>query len=451
VVDAQTRVEDLRLRLCRGAAVAGIVRDGSGDPIEGAGVRLLRRQAIGTDAGLQVQAVVWTDDLGAFRAYGLPAGKYIVAVSAPPPAFGTSDVVQAKLVLGYNMRSMRVAYAPVYFPGTANIGEASPIELVLGNERLGVDIAVTLKPVAKVSGTVELPVGLVADSRVTIQPSSVDSLWFAPFSAVSVRSDGHFEFLGIPPGDYIVTAQIRAKDASGERKRTYWAFATVFVTGTDQFVRLIPEDGAAVTGRLTSVGPGNFVDLQASQVRLIPLGERAAALRQFQLTADVSRDGRLEWSGLPLGEYVVRAGRNGSWAPVSATTAGREVLEGILEIRQAGQVNDLEVTYAQQLTQVFGRIHDASKSSRELLVMMIPTEPSFWRLGSRRIPPPVRVAPDGRYALRDLLPGEYCLIVLNDEPEGLDSAVLSEFVRAGVIISVAAGERRAQDLRLGNR
>ncbi len=78
---AGQEVDDVVVRLARGGAIEGRIVDDRGEPVVEAYVRALRMQYVSGGRRLDIRHSVQTNDLGAFRLYGLPPGTYFVAAA----------------------------------------------------------------------------------------------------------------------------------------------------------------------------------------------------------------------------------------------------------------------------------------------------------------------------------------------------------------------------------
>jgi len=119
------RMAGLEVRLRRGAAISGRVVDEYGDPVERVMVRAMRYRWTGSERQMSIQASTSTDDLGNYRLFGLEPGRYYLQVTP-----GVSSTVAA----GQVGKQARLAYAPVYYPGTIEESAASPVEVTAGAE-----------------------------------------------------------------------------------------------------------------------------------------------------------------------------------------------------------------------------------------------------------------------------------------------------------------------------
>jgi hypothetical protein len=67
--------------------------------------------------------------------------------------------------------------------------------------------------------------------------------------------------------------------------------------------------------------------------------------------------------------------------------------------------------------------------------------------------PPTRPASDGTYRVAALPPGEYYVAALTeiDDADIYDASFLEQVAAAAFKISIAEGEKKKQDLQIGNR
>src|SRR6185436_718387 len=83
-------------------------------------------------------------------------------------------------------------------------------------------------------------------------------------------------------------------------------------------------------------------------------------------------------------------------------------------------------------------------------IAAFPADRSLWRWQSRRIAS-ARTGTDGRWILKDLPPGDYLIAALIDlDPDDLlDPSVLDTLAPSAVKVSLADGEQKTQDMRIG--
>ena len=134
---AGQELKDLRIRLQAAAVVRGRVTDEDGDPLPNAQVTVLRQTYVSGRSRWEQAGAERTNDLGEYRVAGMSAGSYYVSVS-PPPDF--KSLIEAAGVAAADARNTgapekpATSYQTTYYPGTADRGQASPVELHAGDE-----------------------------------------------------------------------------------------------------------------------------------------------------------------------------------------------------------------------------------------------------------------------------------------------------------------------------
>jgi hypothetical protein len=190
-------LDDIRLSLLRGGAIAGRVVDGTGEVIVEGRVTPLRATVTGSSPTLMPAGPsTQTNDLGEYRLYGLAAGEYYVQVI---PRFEIGFV---------NSVPQTSALAPTYFPDQSDVRKARPITVRAGQTTANTDVRVVTARVFRISGIVVGETGKpVANAMVTVMPSSQPTV---TGSAPRTRSgpDGRFSIVNVAAGSYMITAAI---------------------------------------------------------------------------------------------------------------------------------------------------------------------------------------------------------------------------------------------------
>src|SRR5436190_2254108 len=120
------RVDQVEIRLSRGAAIAGRILDELGEPVVGASVLVGSLQVIGTEARWVAvsRPGSQTDDRGEYRIGGLAAGRYYVAVA------GASE---GSPIAGAPAEWARtVSWGRTFYLGSPGLAGATPIVLGAG-------------------------------------------------------------------------------------------------------------------------------------------------------------------------------------------------------------------------------------------------------------------------------------------------------------------------------
>ncbi len=512
---------NLTLRMARGAAIGGVIRDARGVPATGVQVVALNVRAFAAGAPVDAdRGTVVTDDRGAYRLFGLMPGDYVVMASKRMPGAGEIAVrpddeidqlladarrgVDATVLPGQsaNLAAERgakpprrrvVTYAPSYYPNATTVEAAGRITLQTGDERNGVDFSLSPVPVARIAGRIldvagqpvaSVQLSLIADGpRLNILTSGMNPQLSQPPGA-----DGEFVYSNMPPGRYTIVARARERagptinataggrgGASGASSTTVvnggngldvlFASAEVVVNGQDiDGVAMTLLPGTNISGRVVFPSGAAVPDLSRLSVQAAILGgsgmsssggtTMGTAIVSVPGT-QVEADGRFTITGVGPYTYLLAVNAPAEiskvWGLRSAMLNGRDLLDAPFEVRAGADFSGLEITFSDRRTEVTGRLQSAEgQPAPDYFVVALPADPALRVAGSRRIQS-TRPASDGAFSIANLPPGEYLLAALTDlEPLDLrDRVFLDQLAAGGIAITLADGEKKTQDLRIG--
>jgi Carboxypeptidase regulatory-like domain len=387
-----------------------------------------------------------------------------------------------------------VGYALVYYPGTVSPDQAVSVTVAAGQELTNVDIPMHVVPTARVEGMVLDPNGQPAEgAQVSILPSGLGPMIIRGLSMTRSSGDGAFSVQDLAPGHYTIVA--RGADpneapppprlsapspppppppppppagkarSSGmtffQQRMSLWAQEDIDVNGTDLTgVTLTLQPGMTVSGRVEfqsrSLAPPS--DLSSMRVSL-HVARRTPGISIGVPPAQVDSDGRFTFTGVPPGQYELAAdvpggapGGSSAWWLKSAVVDQRDTLDSSLDVQPGQNVQGLVLTFSDQQTELSGTLVDKTgKPAAGLSILVFSTDRRFWTPGSRRLADPVRTASDGTYKTSGLPAGEYYLAAVPDlEPDQADDpAFLEQVVPAAIRITLADGEKKVQDIRIG--
>jgi hypothetical protein len=462
-------IDDLRVALPRGAVIAGTVRDASGWPNRGAIVTILEPRS--PLAPLRVVAIATANDIGEYRAFGLPPGRYLVAVQAGfglngARTFTPRDLDAAWAEIKARRAGMtvhpasppdehRFGYAPVFFGGSANPSQARSVAVLAGDEREQVDIDLQLVPTAALAGRILDPRGgPPANLQMSMMWPGAEwglrersYIGTSPGTATLTVRDGRFVRSALVPGRYVFFARASSSDAP-EAPRDLWAAETLDVSGTDvhdYVIRLQP--GMAVSGRATFGGRASPGPMQ------LHLKARSRQPHLAVASVQAAADGSFVFQGVPPGEYSIDATalrRASDWALMSAMAGGVEVLDEGFTVRAGRDVHDLRLTFTDHPSAITGRLVDRlGRPAPEFVVVVFSAERKYWTPDSRRVRS-LRPASDGRYSTRGLPPGEYLVGAVTDlDPVDLEDASFLELLAASSTrVTLEPASRLTLDLQI---
>jgi len=319
-------------------------------------------------------------------------------------------------------------------------------------------------------------------------------------ATTTTTASGAFMFLAVPPGQYTVSVlRIPPATAASPASRpeinmiqngsggmassigsmtmdmmmpaapaiptapTLWAMLPVSVGEADVVGMAVPlRAGFRISGRLAFDGTGTPPAI--SQFRRIPvLIDRAGANGGVPGAAaalsggrgdggQFDDTGRFSTYGLVPGKYFVRVPFSvAGWTLKSATLGGRDLADVPLTIENS-DVSGIVLTFSDRVAELSGSVqNDQGRPDAEASVLVFPSDSSSWiDFGSspRRIRS-VHTGKDGRYKIPCLPPGDYLAAALRGDAatDWQNPTFLEAVSRAATRITIADGEKKAQDLR----
>jgi protocatechuate 3,4-dioxygenase beta subunit len=468
---AGQRIADVVIRLPRYSAITGTIYDQDGEPAVGVSVEAMRytmrtgRRTLSNVYGQPAR----TDDRGVYRLDGLTPGEYYVA-AGPSPSRGPLDVVQltttgvdrvlqllrspAAPSAAIAAETTRRSYAPVFYPGTTDLAGATIFKLGLGEERGGADMRLQLVTVGRLAGTVTRDDGTPATTgnivlTPLIEPNSMDLFSPTAIGAGTIDAQGRFEFPAVPPGRY----QLVANAPDGKDGRL-WGALELTVDGGDRAVAMSLAPGGRISGRVTLSGTTLKPPAGLSSIRVTATASSAHLGTAFATaTATVQPDGTFVLASLAPGLYRLSANSPvpPGWAARSLMIGTSDLLDGQLLVRAGTHIVDAVLTYADRPTELSGMLQTpAGDATADYFIVVFSADRSFWTPASRR-QTMARPASSGRYAVSNLPPGDYLVAAVTDVEPGswFDPAFLEQLLPAAVRVTLAEGERRVLDLKIG--
>jgi hypothetical protein len=377
------------------ARVLGAIEDEEHEPIQGATIYLFR-----TDASfglrqtyLAEQAV--SDDRGRYSLAHLEPGIYYLVVSASPWFSGLLQSVDAA---GNSARSQKpefdVAFPTTFYPGVTDPASASQIALNEG-EDFTADFTLNPEPalhvrVNHVNGEPQNFTAATLQQR--IFGTELNQLWQR-----QVQVDGSQEIRGVAPGRYVL--EVVSVDPSSRAKR-----ATVINVTAD--TELDPDSASPVIpihGVVRMEGGQNLK--QQAFVRL--WNSRTDEVMDSQ----IGDKGQINFDSdfLTPGTYSVYA-INGENSIISSLKATGAQVAGQTAQITGGKTVELEISLSNSLSKINGTANREGKPIAGAMILLVPEAaeinlPKFRRDQSDS---------DGTFTLRDVLPGRYRILAIDD-------------------------------------
>ena len=422
-------VPGIHIVLPEGRAISGAIVDEHGEPVQGARIQAMQlRYTAGRTIAVPTGNARISDDRGRYRLWGLHPGSYLV-----------SAFIDGLVAAG----DRQIAYAKTYFPGTAMVSAAVPLDL---REDATANIAFTPTGLSELRGTARDGDGfLVSGTARLVEPRRAGTV--AEPRVVNLKMDGSFVFQHVPPGEYVL--QVRG-DGPG---RTGLFGSQELVVGHDPVNVVIPTSyGANVQGLLRFDGQAEGARAPVG-VATVALDDRArdpttgvvAGSREFFIT---NLFGRTALSlRTPSDEWFLK-----SWTirGVDVVDTGHDFGAG------PDDIDDSEIVLSRNGAVIAGLASDGLKTADDYFVVVFPVSRESRWPGSRRMKF-VRSAFGGEFRVSALPSGDYFVAAVSrlqgsrDGGDWQNPDVLLQLEARAERISVSEGQTANVSLRVIDR
>jgi hypothetical protein len=273
-------------------------------------------------------------------------------------------------------------------------------------------------------------------------------MFFGPAGGGQVR-DGTFSLSGLPPGEYMLRANIG--NGMGTDGRPEFATATVTVNGEDiSGVRLATMQMVTVTGRIVVQDPAaaqslklpirlNFSPLDPDDQMFVP-GGGATVKEDFTFEGRVSPGKFRVFGGAPSPGWTIHAVRQ----------SGVDVTDTGIEVTPSGDTSGIEIEFTNHLSELSGVVtNQRGEVARDYTVMVFSQDREQWT-GNTRYRSQGRPDQEGRFKIRALPAGRYYAVALEnvDPGDSGDPDFLDRLRTKATMFSLNDGETKTLDLKL---
>jgi protocatechuate 3,4-dioxygenase beta subunit len=428
-------VKDLLFRLTLSAVITGRVLDEDSEPLPSVRVSALREVYNEGKRTLSTSSAASTNDLGEYRLFGLPPGRYFVTAIYPHSGRygGFADDSD-------NSDSQQQGYAKMFYPGTPDSAKAMSIPIKAGDEIRSIEILMRPVPVYRIRGHVfnQITHKAAINTNVILMPKRASREWdFSDQQAIVNHKDGAFTIPEVLPGSFVLMAMWFDEGKS-------------FATRLPVDVGNADVDGLAVTigagvslnGRVIWDGPASLQESELS-VSLKPTdmgwnfwgsSARVDAANSFTLK-DVS-DGTYfaEIYGESKDCYVKDVHYGASDGLDDGFTVSK------------GPPADLQITVSSRGARVQGAVADADGLPAAGVQVVLVPEKS--RRILHRFYKTTTTDQYGHFEIRGIAPGDYSLFSWEQVESGAweDAEFLKSFEEKGEKITVQDGDQKTQNL-----
>ena len=435
-LEAGQKSSDLALRLTPHGVIIGRVLDEEGDPVPGANVQVARQ--IYAQGGKQLSRAngAATNDLGEYRVFGLPPGRYFVSAEARQNP---------------NLPRAEEEYVTTWFPGTADATAGAPIDVAPGAQLRNIDILLAKLHTVSVRGRVVSEAGAPGGGQggprtnfnVVLSARNAMGAGGTTSRGAAVTPDGSFDFRGVTPGSYFLIAQVNAQG------KNFAARTTIQVGGSNvEGITLPLRGGVPVSGRVRV--EGETTQRIASLQVLLRLAETGGFVFGPLPTQQVKPDGSFQMDDVGADRYTISfTGLPEGFYVKSVRSSNLDVLAGGLEVAGESPAH-LDVVLSPNAGQVTGTVLDPNtqKAAPAMMVVLIPQEKerrdreAFYLTATSDL--------SGQFTFKSVTPGEYRVYAWEDVEFGawMDPDFIKPLESRGEAVSVTEGGRQAVQVNL---
>lgn len=427
-------LQGLLFRMRPAGVIKGKLVDEDGDPVPETNVIAISASS----RDHQASASANTNDLGEFRLAGLPEGKFLVEAQ-PQPMVAVADTPDQRRV-----------YAPTFYPGTLESGEAATVEVHAGEEgtaNFNLISSRTFSVRGHVFGLKPKGPTPARSNIVRLGPDSgYPSLVLANANdesnlsrSATIQENGEFEIQGVLPGSY----SPRIFTTDGQQLR---ADPAIEVHDADlDGIQVAAEPPVEVRGRLR-MDEGSKPDWRQLQITIDPDDSRQS---DGPITARVQADGSFVAENAQPGGYHLVVTSNSAafrdYIVKEVNVDGKDAGDSGFSVGSGAPFLDV-VASAKGATIEGAATDDEGKPVANLPVVCIPD-------GARRkrhdVYQQVQTDQRGYFSLRGLNPGEYQVFALDDAVNDItDPDFVSAHEGQGERVTVESGERKSITLKL---
>ncbi len=396
-------LEGFDFALVKGGVIAGMITDHTGRAVIGQRVNLERLNEQGKASAFRSgnYRMFETDDRGAYRLYGLPAGRYKISLGEG----GKDGSITVGRVGGF--------YRLTYYPGVTDEAEARIVELTEGGESTDIDFKVS-KPEktyeAKgrvIDGSTSAPLSGLNVAHGAL-PKGQENIGGYGSTNEMTNANGEFVIRGLTPGRYAAFPVTNSFFLGADASKEYFSDPTIFevISNDVEGLEIKAQRGASLSGSVVIEGANDPAILKLLTRVTVSARIETKATQSPSRSAQVNPDGTFRLSGLRPGKArLTTFVSDGS--PLMLVRVEREGVP----LRDGIELTGTEPISGVKLTLVYGS--GAIRGEVKVIGTLSPDTRLFvWaNHGGQDAGRSTPVDARGRFVLENLAPGEYALSI----------------------------------------
>ncbi len=413
---------DLLVKLTPQADIIGRVTDEHSDALQHAEIILLGWEYHNGRRVLAKKGSAFTNDLGEYRVFPLPAGKYFVMVSYDAR---TEWRNMLRNLTNIDSQPVDMASPPVFYPGTTDFREAAPVAVKPGDEFV-TDFTVASKPAVTIRGKVVNGLTGLPVPRPPVQAGWTPVPGTVEPAVAKSTDNGDFEITGLAPGFFTLSS------SSSDDKMPFYGELSLEVGGLGaEGVQLAVLPDFTVPGHVRIEGADKNAIRRVSFEFIVASGQTVGSLRLSAAAPDfkglvrlhAERHYNLRAVDLPGDAWLKSVSVSGQDTSLNdvVISAGSSEIEFVIDTN-GGHVDGAALT-------------SHNEPVRDCLIMLIPDVETIDPVAIRY----TRSDIQGRFTVRGVPPGNYRLLAWEEaNPDELlaDPVALKSWAAQGDALKV---------------
>jgi Carboxypeptidase regulatory-like domain len=436
-LDPKQNMRDLMFRMTPNGVITGKVVDEDREPVAFLQVQAMRHRYSQGKKQLVSYGSATTNDIGEYRIFGLPPGRYYISVSARRN-YGPDRRPTGQ-------QGPEEEYVASYYPATTEAAAAAPIDIVPGALFTGANVALGKRRTVHVKGRVSDASSTGNERRrpmVFLIPRALSSssLMMRPSS---IDASGNFDIRGITAGSYTLVALMQ------DRGKSIMTRVPVEVGNSNvENLSITINPALSLSGTVRLDGEG-VASVSTVQVNLRPRDPIGMIPGSSNPTSKVNTDGSFTLSNVNADHYnVTLSGLPDGFYVKSVSLGGQDALLAGLNL-SSGAAGTIDILLAPNAGQAVGVVqNEQQQPAPGVTVVLIPQEKE--RKEQTQYYKTATTDAAGGFTFKNLDPGQYKVYAWKEMESGayMDPEFVAPVENRGATLTIREGSQESLQVKL---
>jgi len=436
-LDAKQNMRDMMFRMTPNGVITGKVVDEDREPVAFLQVQAMRHRYSQGKKQLVSYGSATTNDIGEYRIFGLPPGRYYISVSARR-SYGPDRGSTAK-------QGPEEEYVATFYPGTTEAATAAALDIGPGALFSGANVALGKRSTVHVKGRVSDASSTGTERRrpmVFLVPRALSGA-SSMMRPSSIDANGNFDIRGITAGSYTLVALIQ------DRGKSLMTRMAVEVGNSNvENLSITINPALSLSGAVRLDGEA-VASVSTAQVSLRPRDPIGTIPGSSNPTSKVNADGSFTLSNISADHYnVILSGLPDGFYVKSVSLGGQDALLAGLNL-SSGAAGPIDIVLAPNAGQAVGVVqNDQQQPAPGVTVVLIPQERE--RKEQAQYYKTATTDAAGTFTFKNLDPGQYKVYAWKEVESGayMDPEFVGPVENRGATVTIREGSQENLQVKL---